>query len=409
MSKVPQRTGDSAPEHARLPPSKSAQWVPCTASVGYIEDLIRTGEITAESRSEHSDTGIQAHGLAARILNGERRLVWAEDADMLANVRAYVEFCRSKVEPGDRFWVERRVPLFYRPTQRGTIDFPIVGKNRIVVIDYKHGVGVGVYAENNTQLASYAESLVQELEMVESVPDDMPVEMHIFQPRDCNDSEPVRSWIITRKELREFAATINEAAQLIFANIDHGRDKLRFVAGSHCDKAFCRARGHCKTYAAQGLEAVSDDAPVDVVIAKPLLMPLPESLTRDQRVRIMSKADQMRSWLNAVEAQEMQELLAGAKPMGFKVVATNTHRKWSDEAAVTKLMATKRPIDEVAPRSPLSPAQAEKLFKSDKEFLAGLVALAAKPPGKPVLVPESDKRPQLVLNPSEGLEDIDLI
>jgi hypothetical protein len=404
MSKVPQRTGDSAPEHARLPPSASARWVPCKASVGYIEGLISTGEISADNRSEHSDTGVKAHDLAARILNGERRLVWAEDADMLVNVRAYVDFCRSKVEPGDRFWVERRVPLFYRPTQRGTIDFPIVGKNRIVVIDYKNGVGVGVYAENNTQLASYAESLVQELEMVESVPDDMPVEMHIFQPRDCNDSEPVRSWIITRKELREFAATINEAAQLI----DQGLD-LRFVAGSHCDKAFCPARGHCKTYAAQGLEAVSDEAPVDVVIAKPLLMPLPASLTRDQRVRIISKADQMRSWLNAVEAQELQELLAGAKPLGFKVVATNTHRKWSDEEAVITLMATKRPIDEVAPRSPLSPAQAEKLFKSDKEFVGALVGLQVKPQGKPVLVAESDKRPQLVLNPSEGLDDIDLI
>lgn len=387
--------------HSKLPPSSSSRWSVCTASVGFIE---RNKSVLPPDGSTFADEGVKAHALAAEVLTGKARLVGSTEPDMLLNVRAYIEFARGQVQEGDTVSVEHRVSLFYLPSQWGTIDYRLVGKKRIAIIDYKHGAGVSVYAKENKQLAIYGESVVREIELAQDVPDDFPIELHIFQPRDRNDPEPVRSWTLTRKELRAFTDPIAVVAGRILADPNGGE----FVPNHDVQCRFCPAKGICKAFAAEGLSVVSL-ASVDEAIKGPIYLPDPAALTRAQRVKTLQAKETFEQWLNAVEEQEMNELLKGAPAMGFKLVEGKSNRKWSDETAAVILLSSKAPLDVVAPRSPLSVAQAEKHFKKDKEFLTEMDALIVKPPGKPTLAPESDKRPALQLNPADGLENIDLV
>jgi hypothetical protein len=387
--------------HARLAPSAASRWSVCTASVGFIE---RNRHLLPPDGSVYADEGTKAHALAAEVLSGQRRLLDSEQVDMMHNVRAYVEFVQGLAQPGDTRFIEQRVSLFYLPEQHGTVDVLIRGKKRIAIADLKYGAGVGVYAEENKQLAIYAESAVQELESVDDVPAKFPIELNIFQPRDRNNPEPVRSWTITRAELREFTEPIEVVAKTILSNPDGGE----FVPGEAQCK-FCPAQGICKAYAAQGLEVISD-APVDRVVTEiATTIPDPTALTREQRVRVIAGADALRKWLDAVEAQEVAELMAGASPLTYKLVEGKTNRKWTDELKAIELLSAKKPIDEIAPRSVISPAQAEKLFKKDTAFMERVTVLFDKPAGKPSLVPLDDKRPALEFNPNADLADIDVI
>jgi DNA topoisomerase VI subunit B len=143
-------------------------------------------------------------------------------------------------------------------------------------------------------------------------------------------------------------------------------------------------------------------------LAQPVIeLPRPESLTREQRQRIISGRKVLEKFLEAVEDQEMTELLAGAEPINFKLVEGKSNRQWSDEDAAQKLLRNHLTAEQTNPPSTLiSPAQAEKLLKGinlSSKFENKFATLITKPPGKPSLVPVSDKRPALMMNPSDGL------
>lgn len=420
--------------HSRLAPSSSGRWVPCTASVPLIEWARELGIIPKDDRSDFADEGTLAHDLAANVLAanvlaGRNKIIDSNVVEMVVNVREYINFCRSKKDADDRMnGVEKKVPLFYLPSQNGTVDFFILGKRKLTIVDLKYGAGVGVYAERNPQLGSYAESIVVEIENLlgNPLPDDFPVELYIFQPRDRNDSEPVRPWLLTRGELREFTRPIEASARLLLSKIDTLQKPtnaeefehysfegtgLKLVPGPHCSKHFCPLRGVCKAYATDGFEVISGGESVDVVLAKPApTMLAPTAMTRAQRLRVIGLADKLVEWLKAVEAQEMAELMGGAEPIDYKIVEGKSNRAWVDEVAVTAALAAKLPLDQVAPRSVISPAQAEKLIGKKSDFwVAFSKEHVAKPPGKPTMVPISDERPALEFKKDQGFEDLDVI
>lgn len=391
----------SEPIHARLPPSSAFRWTACTASIRFIEE---NEAILPKESSIYADEGTRAHTALTKRLRFETPVYDNPDmAQIVENCAAYV-FGQGKTEDGDKLLVDQRVPLFYLPTQKGTLDVAIVGKKRILILDLKYGAGVSVYAERNKQLATYAESLIRGLEQVEEFPAEFPLELIIWQPRDRNDPEVCRSWKLTRGELSLFCETeIGVAAQQILSG-----HKGVFCPGEACK--FCPATGICSAYATRGLAALSDE-PVDVVLAQEKIeLPRAESLTREQRQRVIASRKVMEQWLEAVEDQEMTELLAGAPAMGFKLVEGKSNRQWRDEDAAKQLLRNHLSAEQTNPPSTLiSPAQAEKLLKGielSTKFENKFASLVVKPPGKPSLVPVSDKRSALVMNPSEGLAPI---
>lgn len=391
-------------EHARLPPSGAGRWTECTASIGYVE---ANDKLLPDGGSTYADAGTRAHTAGAALILDPAAKVETDDAETLRNVTAYAEFCRSKKQYSDRMVVEKRVQLFYLPSQKGTLDFGIHGPNGIYIVDYKNGAGVPVYAKENKQLASYAESWIRELEMIYDFDDKMLVTLVIYQPNDRSDDNPVRIWAISRGALRTFCEEqIQPAANLIL----NTPEKAVFRAGEHCDKGFCRARGICDAYAARGLMAIPSHEQGNYTPA----LPSPSSLTREQRVKVINSRKALESWLEKVEDQEVAELLGGAAPMGLKLVEGKSNRGWKDEMAVEKLLSTVLPPEVIRPvGSIFSVAEAYKhtqvkVLAATPGRAAEFAALIVKPKGKPSLVPESDKRPTLVLNPAEGLENLDL-
>lgn len=402
----------SALAHSKLPPSSAARWATCTASIGFIAE---NKHLLPEQDWTLADEGSRAHDAAKSLLNGTPvEKVTFDNEEMKRHVLAYVTFCRNLTQPGDRILTETKVPLFYLPSERGTVDRAHINmttpRKSVYIADLKYGVGVSVEAKENKQLAIYAESLIRQQEEIEDIPDDTTVTLAIFQPRDRNNPEPVRLWAITRKILREFTCEIELAADKVLNRVVGENSRTEFVAGPHCDKSFCPARGICKAYAHQGLVAVDDEAPVDVVI-ETKLAPLPAlpTITRAQRQRILAAKAAMIAWLEQIENQEVAELMAGAAPDKFKLVEGKSNRQWADEDKAAKLLLDHLKHDEIYPPIPaeiLSPAQAEKLLKAGSIKL-DLSAVITKPAGKPTLVPVTDKRSALNFTPTAGLTHAD--
>lgn len=393
--------------HATLPPSSAHRWRRCTASVAFIEE--NRGILPPES-TVYADEGTEAHSLASAILTGAP-LPTARNAEMWTNVDAYVAWVRAWHAKATKqtLWVERKVELFYLPGQRGTTDATVWGKSFIFVGDLKYGVGVSVEAEKNDQLAIYAESVIREIEEVMDVRDDMPIHLGIFQPRDRNNPEPERLWTLTRAQLADFCAEIEYAAHVVLGDQPGAFIEPEFDANPHKQCRFCPAKGICKAYAAYGLSVITDD--VDRLPTT--ILPSPSALTREQRQKIIAAKKPLRDWLDAVEEQEMLELLAGATPMQFKLVAGKANRQWADEIKADQLLSNYLSKDERHPPSELlSVAQAEKALKGkglSSRFTNALDKLIAHPTGKPTLVPIADKRPALTMNPAEGLSVVETL
>ena len=390
------------PVHARLSPSSAYRWTRCTASIGFIE---ANSAILPKESSVYADEGTEAHNWAAKLLTKEARLLDCS-ADMMQHVRGYVDFVQDKVVAGSRLLVEKRVQLFYNKKQYGTTDAAIIAPGSIYIADLKYGAGVSVYAKDNPQLAIYGESLIRELEVIEDVPDDTVVTLAIYQPRDRNDGNPVRLWVLSRAELRAFCAHIEDAQK----RIESGQ--VEFVADPNKQCRFCPAAGICKAYAGHGLMAVSDD-PIDQTLdhAAKLELPSPNLISREQRQKVLAAKKAISAWLEAVEEQEKSELMAGAAPLAFKLVEGKTNRIWTDEKAVEERLLKFAEATQVRPPSDIiSPAAAAKLAKAaGVDFELHFEQFVTKPAGKPTLVPLDDKRPAIEFNPTSGFVAYDVI
>lgn len=101
-------------------------------------------------------------------------------------------------------------------------------------------------------------------------------------------------------------------------------------------------------------------------------------------------------------------LRQGKKWRGFKLVEGRSNRKFSDETAVAEAAKNAGFID-IYKTSLITLTEMEKLM-GKKEFQNILGDLVYKPPGKPTLVPENDKRPELHISDAkndfrENMED----
>jgi hypothetical protein len=254
-----------------------------------------------------------------------------------------------------------------------------------------------VEAEGNTQLAIYAESLIQSWEQVMDFPVHLTVTLSIIQPRDRNNPEPVRVWTMTRQELSEFTAKLAAKAELALTG------KGEFVPD---DKAcqFCPAKGICAAYATRGLVALPEPARV-------IELPHPGTLTREQRVQALKAKKVLAQWMEALEDQEIHDLSNGAEPAGLKLVEGKSNRKWANVDDALKLLSNHLSLDEMRPREEIiSPAAAERLLKGIKlstRFTNRMETLITRPEGKPTLVSADDPRPALSLTPTNGLKPLE--
>ena len=118
----------------------------------------------------------------------------------------------------------------------------------------------------------------------------------------------------------------------------------------------------------------------------------PDTLTDKELKVILDNAKLIKSWLDAVELHVFDMLQRGQSFDGYKLVEGRSTRSWISEDETAKVLSEKLSADELFTQKLISPAQAEKLLKTQKSLLDGLVN---KSEGKPTLVPSCDKRPSL--------------
>jgi hypothetical protein len=371
-------------------PSASGRWSVCTASPQFLVD--NADKLPSDS-SEYADEGSVAHAVAAQLLTAADP--GNVSGEMLAHVTKYVDYVRSQFDQyrGSVVKIEQPINLFYLPSRSGIVDAAVIRHDHIFINDLKYGQGVSVEAEGNTQLAIYAESLIQSWEQVMDFPVHLTVTLSIIQPRDRNNPEPVRVWTMTRQELSEFTAKLAAKAELALTG------KGEFVPD---DKAcqFCPAKGICAAYATRGLVALPEPARV-------IELPHPGTLTREQRVQALKAKKVLAQWMEALEDQEIHDLSNGAEPAGLKLVEGKSNRKWANVDDALKLLSNHLSLDEMRPREEvISPAAAERLLKGIKlstRFTNRMETLITKP----TLVSADDPRPALSLTPTNGLKPLE--
>lgn len=378
---------DTTPEHSRLSPSKAHTWTECTAVLAFVK--ANEHRLPPDRPGPSAMEGTKAHTVAEYLLLGKEPPKWATE-EMLRHGKAYAEFCHDVMEPKRdviRWGAEFRAPLYYLPSERGTVDFHALTKNGAHLVDYKYGYDP-VESENNLQMAIYARSLIESMfdGFWEALPaDDYPVTMTIFQPRLEQDHV---TWTTTWGELKKFT---DERITPKAAAILRG-DPGVFKCGPKICK-WCRGAAICPTYN----DAMLDDFKDEVLeVLEGNEPPAVATLPDEHVVKAFKACESIRLWLSEIEKFVTARLISGKKLPGVKLVLSRGgHRRWTDPVEAGKLLLSLNlPHDEVYPPSDvITPAVAEKLTDKMKgPKMIELQRLIVKPPGSPMAVPESDPR-----------------
>ena len=253
----------------------------------------------------------------------------------------------------------------------GTADCIILSDGTVEIIDYKHGLGVLVSSDSeefggNPQLMCYCLGV---LEMFDGIYDIDTIRMAIYQPRRDNCS----IYEMSKEALLKWADEVLAPTALLAME-----GKGEFKAGDHCQ--FCKVKATCRKRAEYNLELARYD------------FEMPDTLEDHEIDAILMKADQLASWASDVREYALDQALHGKDYGHFKVVEGRSNRKYSDEEQVAQTV-TKAGYDPYDKSVKGITAMTKLLGKKKFDELLG--SLTFKPPGKPTLVPKSDKRPAM--------------
>lgn len=381
MTKIVPIHADRA--HAKLSASGSKKWLTCTPSA-HLEDQF------PDEGSEYASEGTFAHAVFEQeLLNWLGRpvdpllsaLLHFDTPELRDHVAKALDVARERIELARErckdpvILVEQRLDFSpWVPEGFGTGDLVIITDDLVEVLDYKHGKGVFIEAQDNSQMRLYGLGAYNELAHLYDI---KRVRMTVLQPRlDNFGSEE-----LTIEELLKWADDIVvPAAKLAWEGAGE------FVPGEHCASGFCRARFQCAARAEANLEL----AKKDFALAKP------ELLTDEQIAQVLAKGDEVAKWISDVQSFALtQAEKHGRQWPGFKLVEGRSNRKYSSPDDIAqRLIENGIPEAVIYERSLLGITAMEKAI-GKKKFAELLDDLVVKPAGKPTLVPESDKRPAL--------------
>ena len=356
--------------HAILSPSAAHRWMNCPPSACLeCEFPSSSSEVAAEGTAAHA---LCEHKLRKLLkLRSKRPQSDFEDDEMDRCSDDYVSFVQEQMGeiPSPMVLVEQRLDLTrYVPEAFGTADCIIVGGDRLHIVDFKYGMGVLVEAEHNPQIMLYA---LGALELLDGIYDIQTISMSIFQPR----RENVCTWSLPKEELLRWARDdLVEKARLAYMG------EGEYCAGEWC--TFCRASVRCRARAEEKLRLAKEE------------FKYPPLITDEEIEDVLGEIPELIKWANAILAYATDAAVNHGKEWtGFKIVEGRSVRRYKDEDAVAR-EAESAGYTDIFDRKLISLTQMEKLM-GKKAFTDVLGGLIEKPPGKPTLVPISDKRPAI--------------
>lgn len=361
-------------DHAVLSASGAHRWLNCLPSARLeLEFVNNESSAAAEGTAAHA---LCEHKLKKALHMRSKRPVSVYNSDeMEEHSDAYVEFVMEQLELAKQsctdplILIEQRLDFScYVPQGFGTGDCIIIADKKLHIIDFKYGMGVLVDAVDNPQMKLYA---LGALEIYDSLYDIEEVSMTIFQPR----RENVSTWTIRVEDLKAWAEKeLKPKAKKAYDG------EGEYLPGEWC--TFCRAAVKCRARAEEKLKLAQSE------------FKLPPLLTDSEIEEVLSKLSDLTKWANEIIAYATDAAVNHGKEWhGFKVVEGRSVRKFKDEDAVAKV-AKANGYKDIFRQSLITLTEMERLMGKSK-FEKILGDLIYKPPGKPTLVPLSDKRPAM--------------
>lgn len=361
-------------DHAVLSASGSHRWLNCTPSARLELEFENTGsEAAREGTAAHA---LCEHKLKRALHMRSRHPVSDYDSDEMEECTdAYVDFVMEQYEAAKQvcedpvILIEQRLDFScYVPDGFGTGDCLIISDDRLHIIDFKYGMGVLVEAEDNPQMKLYA---LGALAVYDALYDIREVSMTIFQPR----RENVSTWTIPVEDLKAWAENeLKPRAKMAYDG------EGEYLPGEWC--TFCRAAVRCRARAEEKLKLAQTE------------FRMPPLLTDAEIEDILAVLPDLTKWANEITAYALDTALNHGKEwIGFKVVQGRSVRKYRDEAAIAEA-AKEAGYKDIYRQSLIPLTEMQRLMGKDRfeEILGGLIT---KAPGRPTLVPKSDRRPAM--------------
>lgn len=379
-------------KHSKYSPSASSRWMACPGSIALCE------KAPPEAPSKYAEEGTLAHEVAEECIND-----WTDsltvNPEMDEAVQVYLDEIRSRVTEEEieakskTMMVEKKFSLEWLvPECFGSNDCCIydVAKKHLTIADYKHGVGVTVDVEWNSQLLMYAlgamhsvwnsqtektKKVISILDMVETV------ELLVVQPRSIS-GDTIKTWNISAKEVLFWGYNVLQAAAL-----NTQLENAALNPGDHCK--FCRANAMCPAMLKHTMQVTKMD------FDKGTMPPDPDMLNIDQIANIINASDIVTNWIKQVKAFAQNHMEGGGNIPGHKLVHKMTRRKWKDEDVAADFLEKQfgTAFTGMYSKTLLSVTQMEKLLTANglsKE--ACLQGLWEKPQGGLTMAPDSDRR-----------------
>lgn len=365
-------------DHAMLSASGAHRWLHCTPSAKLEEQLPeRTSEYADEGRLAHAlgELKLRKHFTPVKPSEYKKLLKDIQDNpqytnEMNSHTDSYLDLIKdvaASYASKPYVAIEQRIDFSHIvPGGFGTGDCIVIGGDHLHIIDLKYGQGVPVTAEDNPQMKLYALGALYIFSLLYNVEN---VTLTIFQPR----LNATSTWGITKAELEEWGESIKPIAQRAFEG------QGEYCAGDWC--RFCRAKNLCRA------RAVFSQEPFDQYKGyKPPLISAAEVGV------ILQRADVIKRWITDLEEWALSEILDGRAVPGWKAVEGRSVRQFADTDTAFKAIQSAGYDEAILyERKPITLTAVEKLLGKTK-FDELLTSHVIKPPGKPTLAPDTDKR-----------------
>lgn len=372
--------------HAKLSASGAHRWIACPGSYSLEKDI-------PDKSSEAAQEGTVAHSLAEAMIkynNGtinktefnrkykaiKESQYYCEEMDDC--IRSYADqvweiFNEIKKDTPDAILEsEQRLDFSeYVPGGFGTGDVVIIADRVLQIIDLKYGKGVRVDAEGNPQLRLYSIGAVAEWDMLYDIKS---VRMTIIQPRLDH---------ISTEEL-----PIGELKQWAEEKVKPAAEEALSCKGSfhpgEVQCRFCKAQATCRARAEENLKLAQYE------------FKDPPQLTDDEIADVLSRVDELVRWASDVKDYALKTAVDdGVAYPGWKLVEGRSNRVYTDEDKIRGALTAEGYTEEEIYKKKLLGVTAMQKLLGKKKFEELIGDYIDKPEGKPVLVPESDKRPAL--------------
>lgn len=368
-------------KHAILSASGSHRWLNCTPSARLeLEFENTTSEAAREGTAAHA---LCEHKLKKFLKKRSKRPISDYNSDEMEECTdAYAEFVMEQYEEAKKsckdpvILIEQKLDFScYVPEGFGTGDCIIISDDKLHIIDFKYGQGILVEAEHNPQMMLYA---LGALEIYDALYDIKEISMTIFQPR----RENVSTWTIPIEELKAWAAEeLKPKAQMAYDGDGE------YLPGEWC--TFCKAAVKCRARAEEKMKLARME------------FKMPPLLTDAEIEEVLTVLPDLTKWASEITAYATEAAIHHGKEWnGFKVVEGRSNRKYRDELLVAEA-AKEHGYTDIYRQSLIPMTEMQKLMgKSAFEEILG--DLIYKPPGKPTLVPNTDKRPAMNVTNAEN-------